>query len=96
MRVLLACECSGRVREEFKKRGHYAMSCDLLDTEIPGNHYKGDVMDVIGGGVGFDDSISAMHLHQLCGNEILESTRQIITAGKSVRAFRYALGGTYK
>lgn len=43
MNVLLACECSGIVREEFNKAGHNAWSCDLLDTEIPGNHLKDDV-----------------------------------------------------
>ncbi len=50
MRVLVACEFSGIVREAFSKRGHYAMSCDLLPTEIQGNHYQGDVMDIINDG----------------------------------------------
>jgi hypothetical protein len=47
--VLVACEYSGVVREAFKKRGHYALSVDLLPTEIPGNHYQGDLFDVIYG-----------------------------------------------
>ncbi len=47
MRVLIACEYSGIVREAFKKKGHYAMSCDLLPTEIEGEHYQGDVFDII-------------------------------------------------
>jgi len=47
LRVLVACEYSGRVREAFKARGHYALSCDLLPTETPGNHYQGDVRDVL-------------------------------------------------
>ena len=47
MRVLVACEYSGVVRDAFTRRGHYAMSCDLLDSEVTGNHYKGDVRDVI-------------------------------------------------
>lgn len=50
MRVLVACEYSGRVREAFKARGHYALSCDLLPTETPGNHYQGDVRDVLSDG----------------------------------------------
>ena len=50
MRVLIACEYSGRVRDAFTKLGHDAMSCDILETESPGNHYKGDVRDVLGGG----------------------------------------------
>ena len=50
MRVFIACEFSGIVREEFKKKGHFAMSCDFLKTEIPGNHYQGDIFDVINDG----------------------------------------------
>ena len=40
MRVLIGCEFSGRVREAFKKKGHDAWSCDYLETEIEGNHFK--------------------------------------------------------
>ena len=47
MRVLVACEYSGRVREAFARRGHEVMSCDLRPTEQPGNHYQGDVRDVL-------------------------------------------------
>lgn len=50
MRVLIACEYSGRVRDAFLARGHDAMSCDLLPTESPGPHYQGDIFDVIGNG----------------------------------------------
>lgn len=50
MRVLVACEYSGRVRDAFIARGHDAISCDLLPTEAPGPHYQGDVMDIIGDG----------------------------------------------
>lgn len=50
MRVLIACEFSGIVRDAFLKHGHDAMSCDLLPTESPGPHYQGDVMDIIGDG----------------------------------------------
>ena len=50
MRVLVACEYSGIVREEFKKRGHDAWSCDLLDTEIPGKHIKGDALRILNDG----------------------------------------------
>jgi site-specific DNA-cytosine methylase len=49
MRVLVACEFSGIVREAFRRRGHEAWSCDLLDTEIPGLHYKGYVQDILFG-----------------------------------------------
>lgn len=50
MRVLVACEYSGRVRDAFIAMGHDAMSCDLLPTEADGPHYQGDVRDVIGDG----------------------------------------------
>lgn len=50
MRVLVACEYSGTVRDAFRALGHDAMSCDLLPTEAPGQHYQGDVLDVIGDG----------------------------------------------
>ena len=50
MRVLVACEFSGIVREAFAARGHDALSCDLLDTEIPGAHYQGPVEDVLDDG----------------------------------------------
>ena len=47
MRILIACEYSGIVREAFKNKGHDAWSCDLLPTEIEGNHYQGNVFDII-------------------------------------------------
>ena len=50
MRVLVACEYSGRVRDEFINAGHDAMSCDLLPSESSGPHYQGSVLDVLGRG----------------------------------------------
>lgn len=50
MKVLVACEYSATVREAFKAKGHYALSCDLLPTEIPGEHYEGDVRDILHNG----------------------------------------------
>jgi hypothetical protein len=50
MRVLVACEFSGIVRDAFRAKGHYAISCDLLPTEKPGPHYQGDVLDLLEGG----------------------------------------------
>jgi hypothetical protein len=47
MKVLIACEYSGTVRDEFIALGHEAMSCDLLPTDAPGPHYQGDVRDVL-------------------------------------------------
>ena len=50
MKILIACEYSGAVRDAFRALGHDAMSCDLLPTEVEGPHYQGDVFDVIGDG----------------------------------------------
>lgn len=47
MRVLVACEYSGTVRDAFAAKGHDAWSCDLLPTESPGNHIRGDVMQIL-------------------------------------------------
>ena len=50
MKVLVACEFSGIVRDAFAARGHDAWSCDLLPTERPGNHIQGDVLEILGDG----------------------------------------------
>ena len=50
MRVLVACEYSGVVRDAFIKQGHDAMSCDILPTDVKGPHYTGDVKDILGDG----------------------------------------------
>ena len=47
MRVLVACEYSGTVRDAFKDAGHYAMSCDFLPTDQPGFHFQGDVLEIL-------------------------------------------------
>ena len=50
MRVLVACETSRTVARAFEARGHYALSCDVLPAEMPGEHYQGDVLDVLNDG----------------------------------------------
>ena len=61
MKILIACEYSGIVREAFAKLGHDAWSCDLLDTDIPSSkHYKGDVFDII------NDGFDMMIAHPPC------------------------------
>lgn len=50
LRVLVACEYSGKVRDAFIAAGHDAMSCDLLPTDVPGPHYEGDVTNIINDG----------------------------------------------
>lgn len=50
LNLLIGCEYSGIVRDAFRALGHYAMSCDLLASDRPGPHYRGDVRDVINEG----------------------------------------------
>ena len=51
LKVLVACEYSGRVRDAFIRRGHYAASCDLLPSESPlGDHYQCNVLDILNHG----------------------------------------------
>jgi hypothetical protein len=47
---LVGCEFSGVVRDAFLAKGHDAMSCDLLPTEVPGPHHQGSVLDILGDG----------------------------------------------
>lgn len=50
MKVLVACEYSGTVRDAFIAKGHEATSCDLLPTDAAGPHYQGDVFDILSQG----------------------------------------------
>ena len=50
MKILIACEFSGVVRDAFAKKGHAATSCDQLPTDSPGDHYQGDVLDILDDG----------------------------------------------
>ena len=69
MRVLVACEFSGIVRDAFIARGHDAISCDLLPTERPGPHYQGDVLDII------DDGWDLMVGHPPCTHLAVSGAR---------------------
>lgn len=60
LKILIACEYSGRTRDAFIKRGFNAVSCDILDTESPGPHIKGDILDVL------DDGWDLMIAHPPC------------------------------
>ena len=60
MRVLIACEFSGAVRDSFIKTGHDAWSCDLLPTDVKGPHLKCDVLTVL------DDNWDLMIAHPPC------------------------------
>ena len=50
MKILIACEYSGRVRDAFTALGHDAISCDYLPSRTAGKHYKGNVFDIINDG----------------------------------------------
>ena len=50
MRVLVACEFSGIVRDAFSSMGHDAWSCDILPSEKPGNHIQDDVLTILNNG----------------------------------------------
>ena len=69
LKILIACEFSGIVREAFKSKGWNAWSCDLLDTEIPGNHYKGNVFDII------NDGFDMMIAHPPCTHLAVSGAR---------------------
>jgi hypothetical protein len=60
VRVLIACEYSGTIRDAFIAKGHDAISCDLLPTDKPGPHYQGDVFDII------NDGFDLMIAHPPC------------------------------
>lgn len=69
MKILIACEFSGKVRDAFAAQGHEAMSCDLLPTERPGWHYQGDVRDVL------DDGWDLMVCHPPCTHLAVSGAR---------------------
>lgn len=54
MKILVACEFSGIVREAFRARGHKAISCDLVDSELPGPHIQCDVRELLHARFGWD------------------------------------------
>lgn len=70
MRVLVACEFSGIVRDAFIAEGHDAMSCDLLPTERPGPHYQGDVLDLLN-----DEKFDMMIAHPPCTHLAVSGAR---------------------
>jgi len=69
MKVLIACEYSGIVREAFKKKGHDSWSCDLLETEIPGQHIQGDVLKIL------DEGWDLMIAHPPCTHLAVSGAR---------------------
>ena len=68
MRVLVACEFTGTVRDAFAAKGHQAYSCDLIDSESPGFHLKGDVLRHIWDGYEWDMMIAFPPCTHLCSS----------------------------
>jgi len=85
VRVLVACEFSGRVRDAFLKRGHDTISCDLLPTESPGSHYQGDVFDII------DDGWDLMIAHPPC-TYLSKAGARWLHQGGTINKQRYEKG----
>jgi len=69
LKVLVACEFSGIVREAFRAKGHDAWSCDLLPTEIPGQHIQGDILLVL------NDNWDMMIAHPPCTHLAVSGAR---------------------
>jgi len=69
MKVLIACEYSGTVRDAFIAQGHDAISCDLLPTDAPGPHYQGDVRDIL------NDGFDLMIAHPPCTHLAVSGAR---------------------
>jgi len=69
MKVLVACEFSGRVRDAFLAQGHDALSCDLLPSEVSGPHYQGDVRDL------FKDHWDLLIAHPPCTHLAVSGSR---------------------
>jgi len=68
MNILVACEWSGKVRDAFIKKGHKAISCDLLPTEKSGPHHQGYLEDFIGKGDEWDMIIAFPPCTRLCSS----------------------------
>ncbi len=78
MKVLIACEFSGIVRDAFAARGHDAWSCDLLPSERPGQHIQGDVLSVLG------DGWDLMVAHPPCTHLAVSGARWMKAKGRLV------------
>lgn len=87
MRVLIACEYSGAVRDAFLAMGHDAISCDLLPTDVPGPHYQGDVFDIVGDG--FDLMVAHPPCTYLCSSGIHWNARRPERAGMTEDAVHF-------
>ena len=87
MKILIACEFSGTVRDEFLKKGHEAISCDLLETISPGPHYKGDIRDIIYDG--WDMLIGFPPCTYICSSGLHWNKRDLTRVKKTDKALDF-------
>lgn len=87
MKVLVACEYSGTVRDAFIRLGHDAMSCDLLPTDAPGPHYQGDVRDILNDG--WDLMIAHPPCTYLCSSGLHWNKRRPERAAQTEEALQF-------
>ena len=88
MKILIACEYSGIVRDAFKAKGHNVYSCDLLPTERPGKHYQGDVKDILIGNE-WDMMIAHPECTYLCSSGLHWNKRIEGRAEKTEEALKF-------
>ena len=89
MRVLVACEFSGTVREAFRALGHDAWSCDLLPTDVEGPHIQGDVLEVLSHG--WDMMIAHPPCTYLASSGLHWNTKRPERARQTEEALRFVL-----
>lgn len=87
MKILIACEYSGTVRDAFRARGHDAVSCDLLPSDKPGPHYQGDVSDIIADG--WDLMVAHPPCTYLCSSGLHWNKKRPERAAKTEEALRF-------
>lgn len=87
MKVLIACEYSGTVRDAFIRLGHDAMSCDLLPTDAPGPHYQGDVREILNDG--WDLMIAHPPCTYLCSSGLHWNKRRPERAAQTEEALQF-------
>ena len=85
MKILIACEFSGTVRDAFTSLGHHAVSCDLIPSKTPGEHYVGNVLDIL------DDGWDMMIAHPPCTYLSRTGARWLFANGQLNQA-RYLKG----
>ena len=81
MRVLIACEYSGSVRDAFTERGYDATSCDILPCATEGKHIKGDVRKILKDG--WDLMIAHPPCTYLSASGMHSRRRRIVAVGAS-------------